>query len=294
MPFMKTLNIVLSVLFINACSGGSGTGSSRSIDEVFTDIFHYHPSYFEKYGEYDEATIEYSFLFKASASDTIERLYLEDTANDRYYDVIDLNYGLLPGRFYDEYYDAFYLTAYSSVSPHRVNLNGWQAVMHDASGSTERPFNFTYPVNANEYSYVYGSEYINVTSAGIPAMEAMTTQDNSLSFTKDNTTNTLNIEFLTTDIRADDFVLWLYNSDTKPLFLAQLNQLNNKSIANALVRPNTLTSISIPLSEIASLGVNISEIYGIHLVLYNKPINIKYSDDNSWITFLGVSEYLTL
>lgn len=302
--------VALSVMLLVACSGGGGGTSvpdvlntdtkSPVIGTVFTDIFHYHPSTYQKFGIGDAERIEYTFsvwLADPQGRETIAEAYIYNETSDAYYQLIGGVDEVTLDTHYDAVTSTYQIRGSSETSPDSVNLRGWHVYVRDNDGNeTIREFSLRLPGGDNPVSesVAYSNALSTPPADSIPALETMTVTDNALSFSVDVANEFFRISFETTDTRADTYVVLFYDNAALPNYLGRASTLTSAAMNDtAPLMANTTVDLVLPWSELDD-AIDPSAINGIHIVLLDEGIDYNYASGNDWHSYLGYSEFLTL
>jgi len=291
-------------LCLSACESNEGPISSQNapvIGQIQTNITHYHPSYFDKWDDEIKRTIDYSFAVKMSDPQGLGNIYhllAMDTAREEYHALLggELEFYTLSD-WYQDYFKGFERTVYNIYSPDRVNLKNWSMYAVDRQNNqTTRDFEFTLPDGEPvlDEQYVYSSIYENPDIEGIPGLEAMSISENSLSIVSNLETESYTIEFEVSDARAKNYALWFFNSGINPDEIGTVDQFSSSIVSNPIVLGQKV-SMQLPWSEIQiKQNYSVEDVFGVHIVLLDEPVEFKFLEHELRSSYLGVSEYLTL
>lgn len=305
----KRFNLIILVvltLMLSAC-GGSSTNSedvttktAPEISSIYTDIIHYHPSFWEKWNISPTKGIKITFSFRVDDPDglsDIDDIYVRNYVNDDNYDIYSGPNNVPLERFYNSRLNIFEGTFYTYGSLNRVDLRNWVVIASDKSGNiTEREFEFTLPNEelASDSDYVYSDQYSSPGYNGVAAMEAMTISDNKLSLVSNPGTQSFNIKFQTNDDRASHYSIVFYGSAPNYQYLGMASQ-SSPSIVSTPIVTGEQTSLDLPWSEIYFIdNAQATDVHGAHVVLFNEPIENDFIENYIWYSFLAYSEYFTL
>lgn len=305
----KRFNLIILVvltLMLSAC-GGSSTNSedvttktAPEISSIYTDIIHYHPSFWEKWNISPTKGIKITFSFRVDDPDglsDIDDIYVRNYVNDDNYDIYSGPNNVPLERFYNSRLNIFEGTFYTYGSLNRVDLRNWVVVASDKSGNiTEREFEFTLPNEelASDSDYVYSDQYSSPGYNGVAAMEAMTISDNKLSLVSNPGTQSFNIKFQTNDDRASHYSIGFYGSAPNYQYLGMAIQ-SSPSIVSTPIVTGEQTSLDLPWSEIYFIdNAQATDVHGAHVALFNEPIENDFIENYIWYSFLAYSEYFTL
>jgi len=297
-PSIKALTLLfILTIFLSGCGGG-GSSDTLKIVNIFTDIVHYHPSF---YGKWD-ITPNNSISFNISVSvrdpkgiDNLSNLYIHDKVNDEYFDMLGGPEELTKAHCYFPDFDLYECRYYSSMNLDRVNLKNWEIVVDNKQGKSSRKnFEFLLPGGdlVDDEQFVFSSRYNRSTQNGVAALEAMTITNNILKFSSNPSTQSFHIEFESTDSRATNYSFAFYDGTTDINYIAQVRS-DSSSIESMPIILGQTTSIDIPWSEVIIYdNATISDINGVHIKLYDEPI--ESLNDNLWFNYISFSEFVTL
>lgn len=292
-------------VFLSACGSSGGAplsskneSSTDGIQTVYTDIFHYHPSFFGKWPGFPAREIGFSFVVRLGDDlDSIETAIIDNDQRDEQYTLIDTGMGIDRTENFQSFYQAHGLNqVYSASNTTRINMQDWSVQVTDDEGN-ESSLDFEFPLpnntDATFEEYVYAATDPSPTVEGVAALEAMNIADNDLSFAKNVGAETFTVNFTPTDARAEQYMV-LYLGDA-PSYetLGQSNHLNSDTVADNPLSTNMETSITIPWSEVEET-FDPADVEHIHIFLFNEETDISYAEESVWYTYVGVSELVSL
>lgn len=303
--------VFLSItLILSACSSGPGEEEfAPKIGDIYTDIAHFHPTFYSKWPSHDQITI--GFTVSASITDpdglvNIKEIYVLDLNNDWRWTLYDSSDANPLSRCY-EGNNIFECRFYSKDRDDYVNLEGYEIVAVDLHGYiTRKPFDLKLPggnIATNE-TYVYSDVFLNgpnnsIQGIGIAGLEVMTIENNAMVFTLDlnNEDKLLHIEFESKDARGlvQNYGLSLYDNSDEPKLVGEV-RYDASSINKSPIVINGKTLVDIPLADIDFKGeFTANDIHGLHVVLFDMPTVWTQADVVSkWFNYLGYSELITL
>ena len=299
---MKQLSYSLYIFLLLCLSGCESQGGAESyqilpkIGEVQTSITHYHSDFFSKWSDETNRTIDFSFAVQVTDPQGLRNLYhilALDNAREEYYALLGGDREFYSfSAWYKSYFQGFERTVYNIYEPDRVNLQDWSMYAVDGhNNTTTRNFEFTLPDGEPvvDQQYVYSSTYETPDTDGIPALEAMTIAENNLSIVADIETESYLIEFDVSDERAKYYAFWFYDSDINPEKIATVDERTTPIVFGQKV------SVQLPWSDIQfASGYTTEDVFGVHIVLMDDPVEFKYLENDFRPSYLGVSEYLVL
>jgi len=295
---INTLAFLFTLAFLLTGCSSSGPSDSLKIGSIFTDIVHYHPSFYGKWDVTPNSSIRFTVSVSISdtqGTDNLSDLYFHDKTNDRYFDMLGGPDNLTKEECYYPEFNIFECRYYSSIDINRVNLANWEVVVENKQGKVNRKdFEFLLPGGdqINDEHFVYSRVYNGSTNNGIAALEAMSTINNGLLFSSNPSLQSFHIEFDNTDNRATHYSFDFYNATANISYIAKTRP-DSPSIESMPIIENQKTSIDIPWSEITLYDNNtINDINGLHIKLYDEPI--EWLSDDLWFNFISYSEFLTL
>ena len=300
------IKLVVLTFLLSACGGSSknsedvNINTAPEISSIYTDIIHYHPSFWEKWNILPTRGIQITFSFRVDDPDglsDIDDIYVRNYVNDDDYDIYSGPNNVPLEKFYNSRLNKFEGTFYTYGSLDRVDLRNWVVVASDKSGNvTERQFEFSlsnYELVSHS-DYVYSDQYSSPGSNGVAAMEAMTISDNNLALESNAGTQSFNIKFQTNDDRASHYAIAFYGSAPNYQYLGWANPISPSIVSTSIVT-GELTSLDLPWSEIYFIdGAQPIHVNGVHVILYNEPIGNDFIENHTWYSFLAYSEYFTL
>jgi hypothetical protein len=298
--------LVVLTFLVSACGGSSknsedvAINTAPEISSIYTDIIHYHPSFWEKWNIAPARGIQITFSFRVDDSDglsDIDDIYVRNYVNGNEYDIYSGPNNVPLEKFYNSRLNTFEGSFFTYGSLDRVDLRNWKVVASDKSGNiTEREFEFSLPNEelASDSDYVYSDQYSSPGYNGVAAMEAMTISDNNLSLVSNAGTQSFNIKFQTNDDRASHYSIAFYGSAPNYQYLGWANQVSPSIVSTSIVTGEQI-SLDLPWSEIYFIDdAQPIDVNGVHVTLYNEPIENDLIENYIWYSFLAYSEYFTL
>ena len=291
-------------LCLSACESNEGPSNSQSspkVGQIQTNITHYHSSYFDKWDDKINRTIDYSFAVTVSDPQGLGNIYhllAMDNAREEYHALVggELEFYTLSD-WYQHYFKGFERNVYNIYSPDRVNLKNWTMYVVDSENNQVfHDFEFTLPDGEPvlDEQYVYSSAYENPGFEGVPGLEAMSISENSLSIISNPETESYIIEFEVNDTRAKNYAIWFFDGDVNPNKIATVDQFSASIVSNPIVHGHKV-SMQLPWSEIQiKQDYSVEDVFGVHIVLLDEPIEFKFLESELRPSYLGVSEYLIL
>ena len=300
------IKLIALTLLLSACGGSSTTpedattNTAPEISSIYTDIIHYHPSFWEKWETSPTKGIQITFSFRVDDPDglsDIDDIYVRNYVNNDDYDIYSGPNNVPLERFYNSRFNTFEGTFYTFGSLDRVDLRNWVVVASDKNGNiTEREFEFSlsdYEL-APDSDYVYSDQYSSPDYNGVAAMDAMTISENNLALESNIGTQSFNIKFQTNDDRASHYAITFYGSAPDYKYLGWANQISPSIVSTSIVTGEQ-TSLDLPWSEIYFIeDAQPIDVNGVHVILFNEPIEKDFIEDYIWYSFLAYSEYFTL
>lgn len=300
MQSIRALTILFTLtLILTACSSDSSDNSSTfNVGSIFTDIVHYHESFYGKWSSTPNSTIRFTVSVTVSDSkgeDNLTNLYVRDKVADRFWDMLGGQNKLTKDECYISSLDIYECRYYSSISLDRVNLNNWEIVAENKQGEVIRKdfeFLLSSGDTVGDEQFVYSSIYNGSTQNGVAALEAMTVTNNKLKFSSNPGTQSFHIEFESSDSRATHYSFAFYDGTIDINSIAKVNS-DSSSIESMPIILGQKTSIDIPWSEVIIYdNAAISDVNGVHIKLYDEPID--WLDDDRWFNYISYSEFVTL
>jgi len=293
--------IIFSLFFIlTACSGGSSPSDSPKIGEIYTDIYHEHSSFYDKWNMTPNRTIRFTVSVNITDPQGVENLkdvYIEDQ-NNWYWNLLGGPDNLSLDECYYESNDIFKCRFYSSSQLDSIMLKNWELVAEDIQGNvTRKSFNFLLPGGdqLDDELFVYSSEYTGSTGEGVLALEAMSITNNNMVFTSSPGTQSFHIEFETTDNRAKHYGFAFYEGSSELDYIGD-TCLCSPSIESKPITLGQKVTMDLPWSEIDfDQGYDASDIQGLHIKLYDSPVDWGITNGtDSWFNYISHSEFITL
>ena len=232
--------------------------------------------------------------------------------------------------FYDEGLKEFRTTFYydtraetddistetEAPSSERIPLEGYAVTLVDRKGNlATKRFDFS-GFNARSLDgkeYVYSALYCPPpytddtecnppTFRGMRAMEAMTVEENDLSFESDTESQTFTIGFTHRDSRARDYKIEFYGPLPERAYIGMVDFQGDLIVETPLVSRQP-TILNLLYSEVdLEEGMQIESIDGIHIVLADELVTYEYLKENpedspvfKWaFKYSGYSEFVPL
>ena len=300
------IKLVVLTFLVTACGGSSKNSEDVAINTapeisiIYSDIIHYHPSFWGKWNIAPTKGIQITFSFRVDDTDglsDIDDIYVRNYVNSDDYDIYSGPNNVPLEKFYNTRFNIFEGTFYTSGSLDRVDLKNWVVVASDKSGNiTEREFEFSqsnYELVSNS-DYVYSDQYSSPGFNGVAGMEVMTISDNNLALESNSGTQSFNIKFQTNDDRASHYSIAFYGSAPNYQYLGTANQASPSIVSTSIVTGEQI-SLDLPWSEIYFINdAQPIDVNGVHVTLYNEPIENDFIENYLWYSFLAYSEYFTL
>lgn len=302
--------LILPLLVLISGCEKKGEITAPEVGQVFTQVIHYHPSFLEKHpGHTATGSLFSQATFRVSDPDGLDDLNMlavEDINNGLSYELVNRLPHESIGVHYQNTTNLFF-DVFEADGLDRIELNNWQVSAIDLQGYTSHKA-FEYAlfdgVQASTEQFVFSPDYLGLdTGDGVAAMEAMTQADNSISFTDNGTSFT--ISFDVSDSRASNYAIWFYDqsalttlpSDIVTLEDAAKGILDSDSgaiVSNPIIFGQT-TTLTVNWSDI-DLDSNVlsSSLDGMHIVLYDDPLDSFISASRAWFSQAGISEYISL
>ena len=299
----------LSLLFcffsmLAACtSGPSEDEFAPKIGEINTRIMHFHPSAYEHKPETERRTI--GFIIRASVTDpdglgNITEVYIKDSNHDPVrYRILKNNSTLNEDADCKQTDEVIECSFYYSDFPDEMPLTGYELVAVDLhTYKSSKAFEFKLPAGEEVEleEFVYSDSYLGGAPNGIAGLEVMSITGSNMLFTLDDLDEgPLHLEFEVTDSRAVKYGVSLYDNTEARNLVGQI-PYNAPSIQAAQIVEDGITSVDIPLTEIDfEDGFNVSDIYGLHVVLFDQPVaSSQLEVQSNWFNYSGYSEFITL
>lgn len=297
-------------LAITACSSGPSEDEfAPKIGDIYTDIAHFHPTFYSKWPSQDQRTI--AFTVSATVSDpdgliNMKEIYVLDL-NSQWkwylYSSADAN----PSSRCYKGNNIFECRFYSTDREDYVGLKGYELVAVDLHGyATSKSFELKLPAGelAVDETFVYSDEFWNgpnnsIDGVGIAGLEVMTIANNDMVFTSDlaDKDKIIHVEFESKDDRnlVQNYAFALYDNSDEPKLVGEV-RFNSLSIKNKPIVLGEKTIVDIPLTEIEFAdGFTANDIDGLHVVLLDAPTTWTQGDvAGKWFNYLGYSEFITL
>lgn len=298
MRLSKFAALMCCVLLLGCSSDDSDSETQEDLGLPYigtfrADAVHFHPSFWEKWNE-PPVALKMNFEIEVSHPGTVSELDFIEVHNSiaDWYWVFLGGMGNIPlSQFYSPADDVFRQNIFYANSPDRIELEGYEVVVFDRKGNrTIKQFDFPgfNGGSLNGREFVYSSDYALSTFKGVRAMEAMTIDENDLTFESDPGSQSFNIGFSHRDSRASDYFILFYGVGPAYEYLGEAKGFNSPSIASTPLVWGGNTILSLPYSEILEAVPtieNIEDIGGIHIGLHDEFID-------GWSSYVGVSEFL--
>jgi len=308
MVFLRLLILSALLILLSACGSDSvpdpeveaENASAPQISRVYSDVTHYHPSFWDKWNETHARTIQQSFNFKVEdpqGLSNIQDIYIYNAINGGYYNIYGGPDNIPLEKFYRTRSQDFSASFFTWESRDRAELKNWRVVAIDKDGNvSEREFEFVLPNSEplEDETYAFSAEYIATDPNGIAALEVLTIDDNGLAIEADPGSQSFNIKFRPTDVRASNYSIAFYGAAPEYKYLGWANQ-RGPSIASQPIVTGQQTSLDLPWSEIYfENGGQLDDINGAHVTLYNDSVDNEIVENSIWFSYLSYSEYFTL
>ena len=302
-------SVVSSLLFtaplclgLSACSSGPGEDEfAPQILSVYSDIIHRHPSFYAKWPDRPQRSID--FHFSVNVTDPqgigdIYKVYVRDLNEGYAWSLFDAN-EVNP---WSECYrgaGVFECRRYPGNHVDYANLKNLEVVVQDRSGYTRRKkFSHLLADGAQPDSerFVYSSQFTGDITDGYPALQAMTLAENNLDFSADPGTQSFHVEFTVTDSRASHYALDFYDATDTANYLGSV-PLDSSSLASHPIVLGQTTVVDVPWSEIEfENGYSVEDIKHLHITLYDTPIPWIINDKNEghWFNQVATSQVVSL
>lgn len=285
-----------------------GDDPAPEVSEVFANITHYHPSYWQKAGMAADLRLASTLEFRINDPDGISDLHEVDLLNETEelsFPLLRRSGNVLFGSAYNQALDLFRNTSTNTQQPSRIELHGWKVRAKDLSGAIRsRDFDYRLPDGSLSEAgdFVYSPDYVGDMSNGVPTMEAMTTAGNGLSLTVDSVNEFFDIEFQTADLNASHYEILFYGDDPKAQEVGIEGHIGilryDAQVIDATPINHGGTTIVTVFwdDEDLELHPNFSaeDLVGAHVVLYDAPVDFTLVQNAVWFSYAGVSEYFTL
>lgn len=287
---------------LSACSSGPGEDKfAPEILAVYSNIIHRHPSFYAKWPERTQRSID--FYFSVNVSDPqgigdILNVYVRDMNENYVWTLFDASQA---NPWKDCYRGAgvFECRLYPENHLDYTNLKNLEVVVKDRRGYTRRQ-GFSHLLADGEQPdterFVYSSQFTGNTTNGYPALGVMTILDNHMVFTANPGTQSFHVEFTVTDSRASNYSLDFYDDTDDANYLGSA-PVNSGSIESQPIVFGQTTVIDIPWSEIDFESVySVEDIKQMHITLYDNPIPwiINNKDEGEWYNHLATSQVIAL
>lgn len=308
MSALKTLLLPLSLtvllcLGLSACSSGPGEEEfAPQILAVYSDIVHRHPSFYEKWPNNPQRSIDFTFSINVSDPQGIENIlsvYVTDLNDNYHWSLFDANEANPWTRCFRGA-GVFECRFYAAIHPDYSNLQNFEVVVQDLSGYTRRKaFNFLLADGEQPdlETFVYSEQFKGGTNNGYEALDVMTIEDNAMVFTADAGTQSFHIEFEVSDARAKEYALDFYDTASPANYIGSV-KLDSTIIQDHPIDPNLSTvAVDIPWDEINfEDGFSVDDIKRLHINLYDNPIPwvINNSDAGLWFNHQATSQSISL
>jgi len=306
MVFLRLLILSTLIILLSACGSDSvpdpetENSSAPKISRVYSDVTHYHPSFWDKWGEPSTRGLLQSFNFKVEDPEglsNIQDIYIYNYVYQRYYIISGGRDNIPLEAFYRTSSQDFSVSFFTLNSQERAELKNWRVVAIDKEGNvSEREFEFVLPNSEplDGESYAYSAQYSSPDFGGIAALEVMTIDDSGLAIEADPGSQSFNIKFRTIDERASNYSIAFYGAAPEYKYLGWVSQ-RSPSVVSQPIITGQQTSLDLPWSEIYfEDGDQPDDISGVHITLYNDPVDNEFLENYIWFSYLAYSEYFTL
>ncbi|TNC82707.1 MAG: hypothetical protein C9356_02185 [Oleiphilus sp.] len=305
MWFQRVSVLLVLALAIGGCSGGSGGGGLPSekpeIAKIYTDIYHAHTSFFDKWEITPNATIRFTVsasITDPQGVDNIKNVFVVDLDQDWYWTLLGGSRNIPLSDCYYELDEIFECVFHMGDNSHSVNLRGYALVVEDWDGNeATKQFDFLNiggdPLDTEQFAY--SDEFTGSTDNGLPGLEAMTIDENDLVFTSNPATQSFHIEFETSDSRAAHYGFAFYEGSSELDYIGDAC-LCAPSIESMPIVFGQTTRIDLPWSEIDfKPGYQAEDVFGVHIKLYDEPIAMEHPKMGGlWFNYISYSEFLPL
>jgi hypothetical protein len=289
-----TLLFILTLVLAGCSSGGSSNNNdtdSFKVDAVFTDIWHQHQSFYEKWDFSPDIGIRFTVsatLSGLKGPDNLSGVYFRDKISGREWSLTHESCSIQNSNTYE-------CILYSSVSLNRVNLKNWEIIAENKQGEViYKDVEFLLP-NGDaviDEQFVYSTIYSGLKDNGIAALEAMTITENEIVFSTNPISQSFHIEFESTDSRAKNYGFVFYDGTTSINNIGEVKS-NSPSIESMKIVQGQKIIIDIPWSEVTMYNnAEISDINGLHIKLLDEPID--WLNTGKWFNYISLSEFITI
>jgi hypothetical protein len=289
-------------LGLSACSSGPGEEEfAPQILAIYSDIIHRHPSFYEKWPERTQRSIDFHFSINISDPQGIGdilKVDVRDLNDNVYWNMFDAR-EVNPWSRCFRGAGVFECRFYPGNHPDYANLKNLEVVVQDLSGYTRRQrFNHLLADGdqPDQQSFVYSAQYSGSTENGYPALRLMTSADNDLVFESSPGSQSFHVEFTVDDHRATHYSVDFYDDTDAANYVGSVPQNAPSISSKAFVVGQTLVN-DIPWSEIEfEDGFSVADIKHMHITLYDSPIPwiINGNDEGLWFNHLSTSEMVSL
>lgn len=302
MQSIRSLTILFTLIFLlAACSGGSSSSNDTGtlkIGDVFTDIWHQHQSFYDKWGIEPNIGIRFIVSVQVTVPNglaNLKELYFRDKISGRYWPLLGGPDELTQEECYIEYKDIYECMFYDEISLNRINLKNWEVVAETKQGEvSSKDVEFLLPggESVDDEQFVYSSMYVGSTLNGVAALETMTIAENEIIFSSNPGSQSFHIEFENMDDRAKRYGFYFYDGTENINNIGEA-KANSPSIQSMPIIQGQKTVIDIPWSEIHMYAnTRVADINGLHIILYDEPMD--WVSDRTWFNHISLSEFIAL
>lgn len=296
----RILSAIIFIVSLTACTSGGESGKPV-IGDIYTDIYHNHSSFYDKWNDPLNTRIEFTISVDVSDPQGFEDLayiYVQPQNQDIYWRLLDLTDNFLHDQCYLAEYDIFECIFWDQDNWDSIPLGNWEIIAGDRGGNESRkPFEFKLPGGLERHNeeFAYSAEYTGSKFNGVEALETMTIAENDIVFSSDPVSETFRIEFEATDDRAKHYSFAFYDGT------ADINYVGRTCTCDTVIQDTPIVMgqkvvIDFPWSDIAmGDGYSVSDINGLHIRLYDEPIEwITPNSTGIWFNYVSYSEFITL
>lgn len=309
MKLLKSVCVLPLMGILVACEK-VGDRDAPVIEDVFTQVVNYHPSYVTKHGVSDNiGSVFGSVAIRVSDVDGIDNLAtmnVSNSTNGTSISLLERVGGDPVGAHFDTINNVF-LDVFDTERGDRVDIHDWRVTVTDLQGyDTTGSFEFALfnDSGATTEQFVYTPSYSGDTSEGVSAMAAMTVVDNSISFTEDAANQQFIVSFDNAEAGAANYEIWFYDTSLLGTLSSNIIELDEsakgvlKSDASA-IQDNPIVSgsasLTIDWDDIEfDVGARAVDMDGIHIVLHDLETTSFPSNSDQWFTQSSISEYVDL
>lgn len=298
MRVSRVLGLLVVLLLITACnSGPSEEEFSPKIGDINTAILQLRTGSSTEDPATDDVALGFSFVAKITDPDgvgDIDSIRVRHEESGLTFTVLSVS-GLNEGCSY--FSNLFNCSFRMSEEIETFSLSGFEVIAVDIRRyTTTKSFDLKSLTGdeLNDETFAYSEKYSGDTVFGIEALEAMSVENNDIEVSLDNDSEMLNVEFETTDSRADTYYLSLSSrmGDTKFRQIG-LVPASNSDIQNSPIIFGHKTVVSIDYDDIqfSSDDYSVEDIEGITIVLGDEPVESSTGlGGGLWSNYTGLSE----